>query len=206
MDNQYTKNSRKILNTTKETIESFFKIYEELNKQEKNRKQDLLRAVVLFACSGIDAVIKQLISDTLEEIIKRDEGAQKNFKNYIEKKIKNNNESYNSKLLSEIFSSDDKPKDTLIRILKNELKANSLQSAEELSKVASFFNVETPNIEKIKEVFIVRNQITHEMDIDMSSKSIIRRKRNKSEIMDYSKRIVRLAENYIKSVETKLKN
>jgi len=202
--NKYTENSRKILDTTKETILSFFEIYKEIKVEENAKQQDLLRAIILFSCSGIDAVIKQLINDTLEEIIKKDEGAQSYFKNYIEKKIKNNNDVYNSKLLSEIFISDEKPKDTLIRILKRELMANSLQSAEELSRVAAYFNIETTDIDKIKEVFVVRNQITHEMDIDMSSEVIIRRNRNKEDIKEYSDRIIKLAEHYIKSIENKL--
>ena len=202
--NKYSENSRKILDTTKETILSFFEIYKEIKVEENAKQQDLLRAIILFSCSGIDAVIKQLINDTLEEIIKKDEGAQSYFKNYIEKKIKNNNDVYNSKLLSEIFISDEKPKDTLIRILKRELMANSLQSAEELSRVAAYFNIETTDIDKIKEVFVVRNQITHEMDIDMSSEVIIRRNRNKEDIKEYSDRIIKLAEHYIKSIENKL--
>lgn len=197
-----TEKSRNILETTKNTISSFYEIYDEIEDTE--RKQDILRAIILFSCSGIDAIIKQMINDTLDIVIMNDEGAHSNFKSYIEKKIKNNNDSYNSKLLSEIFSSDDKPKNTLIKILKNDLTANSLQSAEELSKVAAYFNIKTTNIDEIKEVFMARNQITHEMDIDMSSKSLKRINRNFETVELYSNRIIKLAEDYIKSVEGKL--
>ena len=167
-----TENSKIILQTAKDTVESFFKMYEEIDDNE-NKKQDLLRAIILFSCSGIDAVIKQLINDALETIIMIDDGAENNFKSFVEKKIKNNIENNNSKLLSEIFTSDKKPKETLIQVLKKELTANSLQSAEELSRVASFFNIKTMNIEDIKKVFYVRNQITHEMDIDMDSEKFL---------------------------------
>lgn len=187
-----TENSKIILQTAKDTVESFFKMYEEIDDNE-NKKQDLLRAIILFSCSGIDAVIKQLINDALETIIMIDDGAENNFKSFVEKKIKNNIENNNSKLLSEIFTSDKKPKETLIQVLKKELTANSLQSAEELSRVASFFNIKTMNIEDIKKVFYVRNQITHEMDIDMDSENLNRRVRNKEQVKEYSRKIFELA-------------
>lgn len=198
-----TENSKIILQTAKDTVESFFKMYEEIDDNE-NKKQDLLRAIILFSCSGIDAVIKQLINDALETIIMIDDGAENNFKSFVEKKIKNNIENNNSKLLSEIFTSDKKPKETLIQVLKKELTANSLQSAEELSRVASFFNIKTMNIEDIKKVFYVRNQITHEMDIDMDSENLNRRVRNKEQVKEYSRKIFELAEYYIKDVDKKL--
>ncbi len=198
-----TENSKIILQTAKDTVESFFEMYEEINDNE-NKKQDLLRAIILFSCSGIDAVIKQLINDALETIIIIDDGAENNFKSFVEKKIKNNIENNNSKLLSEIFTSDKKPKETLIQVLKKELTANSLQSAEELSRVASFFNIKTMNIEDIKKVFYVRNQITHEMDIDMDSENLNRRVRNKEQVKEYSRKIFELAEHYIKDVDKKL--
>lgn len=95
-------------------------------------------------------------------MIKKDEGAVNKFKNFVEKKIKNGSVDNNSKLLSEIFISDNNPKEILINILKKELTANSLQNADELFKVASFFNIETTNIEKMREIFNERNLIAHE--------------------------------------------
>ena len=80
-----TENSKIILQTAKDTVESFFKMYEEIDDNE-NKKQDLLRAIILFSCSGIDAVIKQLINDALETIIMIDDGAENNFKSFVDKK------------------------------------------------------------------------------------------------------------------------
>ena len=77
-----TENSKIILQTAKDTVESFFKMYEEIDDNE-NKKQDLLRAIILFSCSGIDAVIKQLINDALETIIMIDDGAENNIKSFV---------------------------------------------------------------------------------------------------------------------------
>lgn len=203
--NNNTKNSKLILDSAQKTVSSFFEIYSELDKTKNEQKQDLLRAIILFACSAIDAILKQLINDTLDEVIKKDEGAFNKFKNFVEKKIKNGSSENNSKLLSEIFISDDNPKEILIDMLKKELTANSLQSADELFKVASYFNIETTNIEKMREIFIERNCITHEMDINIKSKTISKKKRTKKKVEEYSQTVFDLAQQYISSIEKRIK-
>ena len=205
MNSNVTENTKKILRTVKKTALSFFEIYDDLEDKEEDKKQELLRAIILFSCSGIDAVVKQLINDSLENVINIDEGSDIMFKQFVEKKLRENNDKYNSKLLSEIFTSDSKPKDTLIEVLKMELTKKSLQSAEELSKVASYFDIKTTNISEIKEVFIARNQITHEMDINMQSKTLTRRTRKKEDVEKYYNTITNLAERYIKEVDKKIK-
>ena len=205
MENR-TNNSRLIFNSAQNTISSFFEIYATLDKSKEEQQQDLLRAIILFSCSAIDAIIKQLINDTLEEMIKKDEGAFNKFKNFVEKKIKNGSVDNNSKLLSEIFISDNNPKEILINILKKELTANSLQSADELFKVASFFNIETTNIEKMREIFNERNLIAHEMDINIGAGQLQKKKRTKKQVEEYSKNIFALAEQYINSIEKRINN
>lgn len=46
-------------------------------------EQDLLRAMLIFSCSGLDATLKQLVRDGLEHVISRDIGAQRQFAKYI---------------------------------------------------------------------------------------------------------------------------
>lgn len=70
--------------------------------------------------------------------------------------------------------------------------------------MASYFNIKTMNIEDIKEVFNARNQITHEMDIDMNSEYLNRRIRKKEIVKEYSDRIFKLARHYIQGVESKI--
>ncbi len=44
--------------------------------------------MLLFACSGLDAVIKQLIQDALGTVLGHDEGAQREFKKFAERRLK----------------------------------------------------------------------------------------------------------------------
>lgn len=208
---EYLNKSNAILISLKNTIESFYTLYNSLDDDKENQKQDLLRAIILFSCSGIDSIVKQLVNDTLDYVIEHDEGAFNQFKNYTEKKLILKNEAgINSKLFAELFTCGN-PKRTLIDVLKKDLTSNSLQSADELLKVGSFFNIGTANLvngkekhEKLRRVFIVRNQITHEMDVDMTALDFKMRDRTYEEINDYSEFIINFIEKFIELISEKL--
>ena len=213
MMEEFLNKSRLILQSLNESISSFYDLYDSLSDDDDNQRQDLLRAIILFSCSGIDAIVKQLVNDTLELVIVRDEGAFTQFKNFTEKKIVTKNDAgYDSKLLATLFTCDN-PKSVLIDLLKRELTCNSLQSADELLKVGSYFNIETNSLEQnkteldeLKTIFRVRNQITHEMDVDMGAVDFQRRERTREEIKRYSDHIISLAEKFINLVGEKLNN
>ena len=208
---EYLNKSNAILISLKNTIESFYTLYNSLDDDKETQKQDLLRAIILFSCSGIDSIVKQLVNDTLDYVIEHDEGAFNQFKNYTEKKLILKNESgINSKLFAELFTCGN-PKQTLADALKKDLTSNSLQSADELLKVGSVFNIETANLvngkkehEKLRKIFIVRNQITHEMDVDMTASDFKMRDRTYKEIKDYYEFIVSFIEKFIELISEKL--
>ena len=205
--------SNAILKSVENTIESFYILYNSLDESKEKQKQDLLRSIILFSCSGIDAIVKQLITDTLDYVIEHDEGAFNNFKKFVENKLSEKKDmTINSKLLADLFTCKN-PQKTLIDLLKRDLSNNSLQSAEELLKVGSYFNIDTANlvkgksqIEKLKEIFIARNQITHEMDVNMNVPTFELRERTIEEVNDYSECILSLSKNYIKLVSEKLED
>lgn len=208
---EYLNKSNTILVSLKKTVESFYALYNSLDDDKETQKQDLLRAIILFSCSGIDSIVKQLVNDTLDYVIEHDEGAFNQFKSYTEKKLILKNEvGINSKLFAELFTCGN-PKQTLIDALKKELTSNSLQSADELLKVGSIFNIETANLvtgreehEKLRRIFIVRNQITHEMDVDMTASNFKMRDRTYEEIKVYSEFIMNFIERFIELISEKL--
>ena len=204
MGNDMLTKSNMILESLKNTINSFFNLYNISGNEEE--KQNILRAIIIFSCSGVDAIVKQLINDTLEYVIEHDEGAFNQFKQFSTKKIQNKSET-NYNLLTELLVSEH-PRKILISSLKNELTQNSLQSAEELFRVASYFNIETkilePNDKELKRIFKVRNQITHELDVDMDSKTFALRERNLKEVQGFSKHLLDLSEKFIELVSKML--
>ena len=75
-------------------------------------------------------------------------------------------------------------------------------------RVASYFNIETkilePNDKELKRIFKVRNQITHELDVDMDSKTFALRERNLKEAQGFSKHLLDLSEKFIELVSKML--
>jgi hypothetical protein len=70
-----------IHNQTIASISNFHRLYVESQRtgaeSATHEDQDRLRAMLLFACSGLDAVVKQLVQDALATVLDHDEGAQR---------------------------------------------------------------------------------------------------------------------------------
>lgn len=182
-------------------------------------EQDLLRAMLLFACAGLDSTVKHLIEDNLNAIIEKDTNAQSQFEKYVETKLKKNRESIelsfndnslNLKLISEVIASSN-PRNLLIKKLKKSLTDNSLQSLDQLLKVASSFAITSQEIltikkpEDIKKTFDIRNEISHEMDVDLTGNSHKkRRERTCDDMINHVQNVLLIAFNFIKSVDSHL--
>ena len=199
-----TAKAGKILSSVKETISSFYKLYDACKDNEK-QQQAILKSIIVFSCSGIDAVVKQLINDCLEGVIERNEGSVSKLKDYTAKRIKNKGDIDND-LLSDLLTSNN-PRKKMIDSLIEDLSYPSLQSPEELFKVASYFDIKTNDLESDKEklarIFKERNIITHQFDVDFSE-GTINVHRSFDEAKRYSDHILLLANKFIEQVDLKL--
>ena len=209
---------------TLESADNFLQLYHKSRKGKTgtttHTEQDMLRAMLLFACAGLDSAIKHIIADNLFLVIKKDANAQREFEKYVEKKLKKNSEQsdilagngpqINYKFISEVIASN-KPKDLLVRKLIESLIENSLQSLDQILVVASHFAITskellgTKEVEVIKNTFKVRNSISHEMDIDLTGKSHKNRKERTCNIMlKHTENIIFLCFNFIKAVDERI--
>jgi hypothetical protein len=207
-------NAHAILCNAHDAASSFLDIFEMVRTTRKakgmptDEEQDLLRAMLVFASAGLDSMVKQLVRDALPSTINRDDGATEMFKEHIERRL-SVDERLSRKFLANILG-DANPRECLMRQLLSDLTADSLQSAEQLLKVASYFNIpsrqisQTPN--SLKEVFGVRNEIGHEMDIDFSQPNRSRRPRAKNKMVAYTTELFRVAEAFLSEVDKKLQD
>ena len=198
-----TKKASEILSSVEDTISSFYYLYDTC--KDSKQQQAILKSIIVFSCSGIDAVVKQLINDCLEGVIERNEGSVSMFKEYTAKKIKNKGD-IDSVFLGDLLSSNN-PRKKLIDSLVEDLSYPSLQSPEVLFKVASFFDIKTndlePNKEELARIFKERNIITHQFDVDFS-KGTINSYRSFDETKRFSDHILLLAKTFIEQVDIKL--
>ena len=89
-----------------------------------------------------------------------------------------------------------------------ELTSNSLQSTEELLRVASYFDIPSQEItkdpQKLSDIFLARNQIVHEMDVDLSRTNRNRRSRTRQLILDYTNEIFHISKTFLDEVDKRL--
>jgi len=187
--------------TGKSTCENLYN----LSQTQATSKEDLLRAVLLFSCSTIDSVGKQLAKDCLKEVIDVDEGAQKIFEEHISRKIKQQPE----KLLARALSNPDY-RGELIKFVIESIDGTSLQSYQQISELTAKFGIVTDEIisqDKAKAVFDARQKIIHEMDIEVLAESgsrAQRRTRAENELKQLSEGILEAACKLIDNVHKKI--
>lgn len=214
-DSEQTKAAYLVLKYAHDTAKSFLTSFEYVRKSRAakgtatDEEQDLLRAMLIFASAGLDSMLKQLIKDALPSVIERNDGARMQFKNYVEKKILNQKASptvtnIDAKLLSGLLI-EDSPKEALIEKLLYDLTSDSIQSKDQLLRVASSFGISTEDLsvdlKKLKTVFEVRNQIAHEMDIDFKQPNRNRVPRAKNDMIEMTNIILKTADHFLNKVD-----
>ncbi|WP_321326991.1 hypothetical protein [uncultured Parasphingorhabdus sp.] len=178
-------------------------------------EHDLLRAAFLFACSGLDAVVKQLIKDALPDVVDSDLGAHREFEKFTERRLKkiasidSDNprvQVLDARLFSKILTNQN-PRGTLIEMLVRSLTDDSLQSRDQLLKVAAHFALTMQDVmanpDAVKDAFSARNQIVHEMDVLLAEGST-RRNRDYQTIKHWSESMLAIAAAFITGVDAKL--
>jgi len=208
-----------------DSVNSFYKVYQMNRKGSKgsttHEEQDLLRAMLVFACSGLDAVVKQLIKDSLNKVIEKDDqgkGARKEFQKFVERRIKRNdiaddgNKQFqiDTNYIAQVLTSPD-PKIKLLSSLQKYLSDDSLQSRDQLLKAAAHFAITKDQLltdaDMTQKAFNIRNEIIHEMDVDLNEIAKGRKKRkmrSSSEMVGYANNIANVALNFINMVANKI--
>ena len=172
-----------------------------------------IRAMLVFASAGMDSAVKHLIKDALPVVIKRDEKARERLREFVEGRIQRNDQP-DYRVLSGLLVAES-PIDQMTALLVGYLTASSLQSVDELLRVASYFNIEstaitsTPN--NLRRIFRMRNEIIHEMDIDSSSMTEGRlpsvrnlRPRARGEMVEATNQLLGVAAAFLAAVDAKL--
>jgi hypothetical protein len=169
-------------------------------------EQNLLRAMLIFSSSGLDSMVKQLVKDSLGLVIEKNEGAQKMFESYVEKRLKKSDE-LDLRFLSKLLANQE-PRNILIQDLVNTICSSSLQSKEQLLKVAANFDLPTieisTDLKKLEDIFLARNQISHEMDVDFTQPIRSRRPRQKQMMIEYTEEILRISNSFLCGISKRL--
>ncbi len=163
-----------IFQKTVEAVNGFHSLYRTARKGARggpatHAQQDLSRAMLVFACAGLDVLVKQLVKTKLARLIEADKGVGERFKQFVRKGLERNEKEVLSTVALALI--DQNPREVLLRDYIDSMTDDSLQSVEELHRVSSASGLEVTKIfsndrrNRLRDAFIVRNQIIHEMDI-----------------------------------------
>jgi hypothetical protein len=148
-------------------------------------EEDLLRAAIVFTGAGLDAMLKQLIRDTLPTLLDYGNAqAHLTFERFAEDRL-GTGEIADTKAIARYLTSDN-PRDRLIDDYVYDLTGSSLQSADEVKRTAVALGLNMTNgrlrarIDGLKPLFEARNQVSHELDLQRLEKPGDRTRRTRS--------------------------
>lgn len=173
-------------------------------------EEDLLRAAIVFAGAGLDSSVKRLIRDTLPELLDFSSDAQEKFESFCAARL-GSTESVDVRALARYLVSPN-PRDRLLDDYVYWLTGSSLQSAEELSRTAGALGLTDAELRRqvteLKPLFVARNQIVHELDLQRPGRpgDRSRRSRRMQEYVAMSRRALEAAQCMINAVGLLLSN
>lgn len=201
-----------ILERSCDAAEAFVSAFNTVRRARKakgtatDHEQDLMRAALMFAAAGLDSLVKQLVRDTLQTVITKDQGAHSQFTEFVHSRLKRT-DSTDLRFLAEAIAAE-RPSRHLQQQLVRELTSSSLQSKDQLLRVAAFFAIPATEVSadmgKLQQIFNARNQIAHEMDILLGQKNRGRRQRKVDEMKDYAAVVLETAKAFYVAVEKRL--
>jgi hypothetical protein len=175
-----------------------------------DQEQDLLRAMIVFAASGLDAALKQLIRDSVPILIRASEAVHDAFEKFAQRRIQAGETEVgmvSPKILARILAAPD-PQKQLVEDYVYELTGDSLQSAEQLLKACAALGVDAKNaigdVQTLKDVFAARNQIIHELDMNLASSNRKRRLRAQDKMQQYAERLLQISAAVIADVDARI--
>lgn len=201
-------NAHLILQYAHDASSAFLDSFEKVRRARNARgtptdeEQDLLRAMLVFSTAGLDSMVKQLIKNALPRVINISPGAASMFKKFIVRQLKRG-DPVNHNFLAEALSTPF-PRRKLIKDLVDDLTRDSLQSVDQLLNAAAYFDIKSVDIcrdlDRLRNIFKTRNQIVHEMDIDMEQANRNRQPRAKRFMVDSTNQIFSVSNNFLINV------
>ena len=205
-----TQRSHRILEHSHDSASAFLNAFDTLRKARArvsaptDQEQDQLRAMLVFAASGLDAILKQLIRDSLHTLVALDEEVKNGLEGFAASNLRRED---SHRFLARILSSDS-VQTQLIENYTWHLTGSSLQSPDELFRAVSALGLDPRQLgidpPKLKSVFNIRNEIVHELDIDFDARKRSRTSRRRAVMIKHTNTLLSIAEDVLASVDSKL--
>ena len=131
--------------------------------------------MIVFAGAGLDACAQQIVRDALPRLAAEHEDARAALVSFTARHLRQSEtetRGVDARVLAGLLLGS--PEQNLIELLIDELTGSSMQSVEELKRVASHLGVAKDRklmttIDGVREAFRVRNRISHDMDVNFTA-------------------------------------
>jgi hypothetical protein len=145
----------------------------ELRGRLSEQDTDVVRAMVAYSGAALDAALKQLIRDTVRDLIHCHEGSRKRFARFVDAYLAAGSAGVDRGRLVEVLADELAPQEVLFEKYERDLTGDSLQSVSKVKEVCAALGV-LPNVqiqERLQEggtldqMFRARNAIVHQLDL-----------------------------------------
>jgi hypothetical protein len=172
-----------------------------------DQEQDLLRAMVIAAASGLDACLKRLIRDCLPHLIKESGDVHDAFEKFVARHLQAGEGVISTKLLAKTLAAGDAQRH-LIEQYVYDLTGDSLQSADQLLKTCSAVGADprtcVGDLVEVKKIFAARNQMIHELDMNLDHPIRKRRVRTQADMKRYAERLLAISRGIVSDVDKRV--
>jgi len=203
---------------------AFIKTFEEKRSGKtagtsSDAEQDLLRAAVVFSGAGLDAVVKQLLRDAGEALLTPaflDSSDGKPLLREVSRRLRVSAPEEDAdapgegktRLLARAILSGS-PRSVVCQDLIGAVTGDSLQSVEQLSRVCGLFGLSRsecvqPREAELRSALGTRNEIVHEMDIDLGIANRKRRPRRRDEVTVHVRILLETAKRFLETADKRL--
>jgi len=128
------------------------------------------------------------------------------YRKFIESRLKSESQQKLAKELSQVFVCRD-VKDHFLAEFRKSLTGSSLQSVEEIKKIWNLFSIGTiskADLISLHAALHARNQIVHELDIDLEVPNRNRRNRRKNDSINMCNSLLSIADSTISQLDSKI--
>jgi hypothetical protein len=172
-----------------------------------DEEQDILRAMLVMGAAGLDSMAKQLIRDCLPLLVFVDPLAHEGLERFLAQRVEGDLESSTAgrapRFLARLLASPNLQAGATEQYVAH-LTSASLQSAEELRRIAAAFGLTTEQLTtdfaSLKSIFDVRNKIIHELDVNLDAPRRSRNIRRKPQLVTETNRLLQAGEELLRAV------
>jgi len=174
-----------------------------------DEEQDLLRAMLVMAASGLDSMTKQLIRDALPVFCRKDPTVLTSFQTFVSRQLKRDADGHlsgeTSGLLARLLTAESVQSASINEYVES-LTGGSLQSTDALFRVVGALGIPHTMIDedRLKPIFDDRNDIIHGLDIDFEAPRRNRHSRTMGDMIRATNWLLLLAEEIYTNCENKL--